>query len=160
MEIKFFSVKDIHCPWVLTYLSSPIEWQTFCQNSWTCYYFLLKKTEFPFLVFSYFRVMPSSTAQIMEEIAIFCIWTHHAPCVGEALELKQEVALKSLINLFANSSSWIGFITNRELGVRFRTDQCEKGVSHKERTYCCRMRFSSMIVVNYFHFYCSQRKNT
>ncbi len=35
-----------------------IEWQTFCQNSSTCCY---GKIEFPFLVFSYFRVMPSAS---------------------------------------------------------------------------------------------------
>ncbi len=57
MEIKFFLSKT-YIVGVLTYLSSPIEWQTFCQNSLTCYYFLRKKTEFPFLVFPYFRVMP------------------------------------------------------------------------------------------------------
>ncbi len=27
-----FSIKDIHCPPVLTFLNSPIEWLTFCQN--------------------------------------------------------------------------------------------------------------------------------
>ena len=31
-----------------------LEWQTFCQNSSTCYYFLQKKTEFPFFYFPIF----------------------------------------------------------------------------------------------------------
>ena len=29
MEIQFFSIKDMHCPLVLIYLQSPIEWQFF-----------------------------------------------------------------------------------------------------------------------------------
>ncbi len=47
-EIQFFSVKDMHCLQVLTFLWSSIEWLSFCQNLWTCYYFLQRKTEFPF----------------------------------------------------------------------------------------------------------------
>ena len=43
MEIQLFSIKDMHCRQVLTFLLSPIEWLTFCQNWWTCYYFLQKK---------------------------------------------------------------------------------------------------------------------
>ncbi len=50
----------MYCQQVLTYLSSPVKSLTFCQNSLTCYYFLPKKTEFPFLVFPYFRVMPTA----------------------------------------------------------------------------------------------------
>ena len=57
-EIQFFSVKDMHCWQVLTFLWSPIEWLTFCQNSLICYYFLWKKTEFPFFEIPYFRVLP------------------------------------------------------------------------------------------------------
>ncbi len=53
MEIQFF-VKDIHCRQVLTYLSLLKEWQTFCRHAIIFY----RKTEFLFLGFPYFRVMP------------------------------------------------------------------------------------------------------
>ena len=33
----------MHCWQVLTFLLSPIEWLSFCQNSWTCHYFLMEK---------------------------------------------------------------------------------------------------------------------
>ncbi len=59
MKFSFFSIKDIHCQQVLTFLWSPIEWLTFCQNLSICYYFLWKKTEFPFFEFPYLRVLPS-----------------------------------------------------------------------------------------------------
>ena len=52
-----FSIKDMHCQPVLTFLQSLIEWLTFCQNSLT--YFLQKKTELPFSEFPYFLVLPS-----------------------------------------------------------------------------------------------------
>ena len=42
-EIQFFSIKDMHCRQVLTFLWSPIEWLTFCQNSWTCYIIFCRK---------------------------------------------------------------------------------------------------------------------
>ncbi len=36
-----YSVKDIHCQGVLTFLQSPIVWPTFCQNwSWSLYFFM------------------------------------------------------------------------------------------------------------------------
>ncbi len=38
-----FALKDMHCQQVLTFLWSPIEWLTFCQNLLTCYCFLWKK---------------------------------------------------------------------------------------------------------------------
>ena len=47
-KIQFFFCLR-HCWQVLTFLKSPIKWLTFCQNSWTCYYFL--RTEFTFLEF-------------------------------------------------------------------------------------------------------------
>ena len=58
MKFSFFSVKDMHCGQVLTFLWSPIEWLTFCQNLSTCYYFLQKKLNFHFLnspIFGYCR---------------------------------------------------------------------------------------------------------
>ena len=48
----------MHCWQVLTFLSSPIEWLTFCQNLLTCCYFLWKKLNFHFLnspIFGYCR---------------------------------------------------------------------------------------------------------
>ena len=41
-----------------TFLQSPMEWLTCCQNTWTCCYFLWKKTEFPFFEFPYMWVLP------------------------------------------------------------------------------------------------------
>ena len=43
MKFSFFSIKDMHCWQVLTFLWSPLESLTFYQNSWKCYYFLQKK---------------------------------------------------------------------------------------------------------------------
>ncbi len=50
-EIHFFSIKNMHCWQVLTFFLSPAEWQTFCQDLSTCYYFPQKKTEFPCFFF-------------------------------------------------------------------------------------------------------------
>ncbi len=47
MKFSFFRQRH-HCPQVLTFLWWPIEWQTFCQNSSTCYYFLWKELNFHF----------------------------------------------------------------------------------------------------------------
>ena len=57
-EDSVFSVKDMHCWPVLTYLLSPIEWLTFCQKSLTCYYFLWKNwiSIFGFPLFSGYAV--------------------------------------------------------------------------------------------------------
>ncbi len=52
-----FSIKDMHCPWVLIYLWSPIEWLTFLLKLVNMLLFSTKKTEFPFLVFPYFGVI-------------------------------------------------------------------------------------------------------
>ncbi len=38
-----FSVKDMHCQPILTFLWLLIEWLIFCQNSWTCYLFSTEK---------------------------------------------------------------------------------------------------------------------
>ncbi len=48
----------MHCRPVLT----PIEWLAFCENSWTCYYFLWKKLSFHFWFSPIFRLCPPKTA--------------------------------------------------------------------------------------------------
>ena len=52
------AIKDMHCQPVLTFLWSPIEWQTFCQNSLLCYYFLWGRNWISIFWFPYFRVLP------------------------------------------------------------------------------------------------------
>ncbi len=48
MEIQFFPSKTciVHEFW---HFCSHLEWITFCQNSWTCFYFLWKKLNFHFV---------------------------------------------------------------------------------------------------------------
>ena len=46
--IQFFSVRDMHCQWVLTLLPKLVDMLLFS----------VKKTEFPFFEFPYFRVLP------------------------------------------------------------------------------------------------------
>ncbi len=54
-----FSVKDMHCGPVLTFVTYRVT--NFLPKPWTCFYFLWKKTElkteFPFFEFPYFRVL-------------------------------------------------------------------------------------------------------
>ncbi len=76
-EILFFLSK-MHCRQVLTFLQSPTEWLTFCQNWWTCYYFLWKKLNFHLLdspVFGCCRMLESEgrerwhCIQVQESVA-------------------------------------------------------------------------------------------
>ncbi len=71
-----FSVKYMHYPPVLTYLYSPIEWLTFCQNSLTCYYFLWKKLNFHFWFSPIFWLCRH-----------YAFTQHSRPCAGSSKNL-------------------------------------------------------------------------
>ncbi len=64
-----FSIKDKHCPLILTFLWSPIKWLTFCQNWSTLLLFSIfyRKTEFPFFEFPYFQVLPNYPVETVFE---------------------------------------------------------------------------------------------
>ncbi len=69
---SFFSVKDIHCWRVLTFLYSPMEWLTFCQNSSTYYYFLFSGVAVWF-VFIFPRDLIPSNCAVFLLCRSFCI---------------------------------------------------------------------------------------
>ena len=90
-KFRFFPVKDMHCRLVLTFLLSPIEWQTFCQNWSTCYYIPWKKLNFHVFSSPFFWALPSfgSVAKWCQQQGWeFQIWNLHwkyFPAGGENL---------------------------------------------------------------------------